>query len=40
LSPGISTHLGGQGYLPALVAACLPIAVMLGLSVWLFKKAA
>ncbi len=37
---GISTHLGSQHYLPAMLAAWLPIAVMLGLAVWFFRKAA
>ncbi len=37
---GVSTHLGDQHYLPAVVAACLPIAAMLVVSVWMFRKAA
>ncbi|HVU36743.1 MAG TPA: LptF/LptG family permease [Opitutales bacterium] len=37
---GISTHLGDQHYLPALLAAGLPIIVMLAVSAWLFRKAA
>jgi lipopolysaccharide export system permease protein len=34
---GTCTHLGDQHYLPPLLAAGLPIAAMLGLSVWLFR---
>ena len=37
---GVSTHLGSQHYLPAIAAAGLPIVVMLGLSMWLFRRAA
>lgn len=37
---GTCTHLGNQHYLPAMIAAGLPIALMLGLSVWLFKREA
>jgi len=40
LVTGISTHLGDQHHLPAMLAAWLPIAVMIGLSGWLFRKAA
>lgn len=35
---GTCTHLGNQGYLPAIIAAALPVAAMLGLSVWLFRR--
>jgi lipopolysaccharide export system permease protein len=40
LVTGLSTHLGDQHFLPAFVAAWLPIAAMLGLSLWLFRRAA
>ena len=40
LIAGISNHLGGQHYLPAILAAWMPIAIMLGLSIWFFRKAA
>jgi len=37
---GVSTHLGNQHFLPSYLAAGLPIFVMLGLSLWLFRRAA
>jgi lipopolysaccharide export LptBFGC system permease protein LptF len=40
LVTGLSTHLGDQHYLPAFAAAWAPIAAMLGLSLWLFRRAA
>lgn len=40
LVTGVSTHLGDQHYLPALVAAWLPIAAMLGVALGLFRRAA
>ncbi len=40
LVSGISTHLGYQHFLPSYRAAGVPIIVMLGLSLWLFRRAA
>jgi lipopolysaccharide export LptBFGC system permease protein LptF len=37
---GLSTHLGNQHYFPAFAAAFAPIAFMLALSLWLFRRAA
>jgi lipopolysaccharide export system permease protein len=35
----VSTHLGNQRLLPALIAAWLPIAVMLAVATWFFARA-
>ncbi|HTB64314.1 MAG TPA: LptF/LptG family permease, partial [Opitutales bacterium] len=37
---GMCTHLGNLHYLPAIVAAWLPLTAMFGVSLWLFRKAA
>jgi lipopolysaccharide export system permease protein len=36
----LCTHLSNPDYLPPLIAAWLPIVLMLGLAVWLFRRAA
>ncbi|MGA2052122.1 MAG: LptF/LptG family permease, partial [Opitutales bacterium] len=35
----LCTHLANPDYLPPILAAWLPIAIMLGLGVWLFRRA-
>ena len=37
---GVSTHLGNQHFLPSYLAAGMPIFIMLGMSLWLFRRAA